>query len=256
MKQFYYQLKVKMKEPDIWNTSEKGYFEAWSSPIMRGIVDAEDSKSARKKIKEEIFEKEIKRGDDILLSIIEVKEDTQYLLDFFKPRVCKQCKKTFNTSMSNYFSHGGEFCSKACYDLYTYETLNNLDIDAILKKKEFDYVDWTECNPVIYRIYNRKSQKNYVGQTIRSFTLRWWEHYKAWIKYQKDDITNFEFSILEEFNKDEIKQNENLLSEREQYWINYYNALDENFGYNSRREVAEMKPRKATVEEFMQRKLW
>ena len=46
-----------MKEPDIWNTSEKGYFEAWSSPVMRGIVEAEDSKSARKKIKEEIFEK-------------------------------------------------------------------------------------------------------------------------------------------------------------------------------------------------------
>lgn len=228
----------------------------WCSPIMRGLIEAEDSKSARKKIKEEIFEKEIKKGDDILLSIIEVKEDTQYLLDFFKPRVCKKCGVTFTTSITDYFSYGGEFCSKACYDLYTYETLNNLDIDAILKKKEYDYIAWTECNPVIYRIHNKKSDKNYVGQTIRAFTLRWWEHYKAWIKYQKDDITNFEFSILEEFTKEQVKDNENLLSEREQYWIDYYNALDEEKGYNSRREVKEMKPQKMDVEEFMQRKLW
>lgn len=251
-RKFYYQLKVKTK-----TIYCDGIGLEWSNPVMRGIVEAKDSKSARKKIKEEIFEKDIKRGDDILLSIIEVKEDTQYLLDFFKPRVCKQCGITFCTSITDYFSHGADFCSRACYDLYTYETLNNLDIDAILKKKEYDYIAWTECNPVIYRIYNKKSDKNYVGQTIRAFTLRWWEHYKAWVGCCADGkITDFDFSVLEEFSKEDVRKNDKLLSEREQYWIDYYNALDEHKGYNSRREVANLKPKKVDIENIKQGKLW
>lgn len=254
MKQFYYQLKVKMKEPDIWDISEKGYFEGWSSPVMRGIVEAEDSKSARKKIKEEIFEKEIKKGDDVLLSIIEVKEDTKYLLDFFKPRVCKHCGRTFDIATTETFGKYGDFCSKVCYDLYNYE---NFDFSKYLQSKDFNALEWADCNPVIYRIHNKKTDRNYIGQTIRSFTLRWWEHYKAWIGNCVDgDITTFEFSVLEEFSKEEVRKNYKLLSEREQYWIDYYNALDSEKGYNSRREVAELKPKKVDVAEVIQGKIW
>ena len=251
MKQFYYQLKVKEKHHNIY-TKQDEY--DWSYyPVMRGIVEAETSKEARKKIKEEIFEKDIKKGDDVLLSIIEVKEDTKYLLDFFKPRVCKHCGRTFNTATSETFGQYGDFCSKVCYDLYNYE---NFDFSRYIQSKDFNALEWTDCNPVIYRIHNKKNDKNYVGQTIRSFTLRWWEHYKVWIKYQKDNITDFEFSVLEEFTKEQVKDNENLLSEREQYWIDYYNALDEEKGYNSRREVAELKSKKVDIEDIKQGKLW
>ena len=248
-RQFYYQLKVKMK-----TIYCDGIGLEWSSPVMRGIVRAKDSKSARKKIKEEIFEKDIKRGDDILLSIIEVKEDTQYLLDFFKPRVCKYCGRTFDIATTETFGRYGDFCSKVCFDLYNYD---NFDFSRYIQSKDFNALEWTECNPVIYRIHNRKSDKNYVGQTIRAFTLRWWEHYKTWIGYCPDGkITDFDFSVLEEFSKEDVRKNDKLLSEREQYWIDYYNALDENKGYNSRREVAGLKPKKVSIEDIKQGKLW
>jgi len=252
MKQFYYQLKVKEKNYDVY--TKQSYFDWTYRPVMRGIVEAESSKEARKKIKEEIFEKEIKKGDDVLLSIIEVKEDTKYLLDFFKPRVCKHCGRTFDTATSETFGQYGDFCSKVCYDLYNYQ---NFDFSRYIQSKDFNALDWTDCNPVIYRIHNKKTGRNYVGQTIRSFTLRWWEHYKAWIdKCPDGDITTFEFTVLEEFSKEDVRKNDKLLSEREQYWIDYYQCLDKDKGYNSRREVAELKPKKIEIDDIKQGKLW
>lgn len=218
MKDFYYQLKVKYKN-ELY----------WSKPVMKGIVQAETSKDARKYIKEVIFEREIKQGDDVLLSVMEIKDNTKYLKDFFEPRICKYCGRTFNNTISGFYS--SEFCCENCYELYNYE---NLDAEKYLKTKEMNYMEFMDSNPVIYRIYNRISNKNYIGQTIRSFTLRWWEHCKSWIKLCPESITAFEFSILEEFTKEQVKSNPNLLSEREQYWIEKYDSL--NNGYNSRNE--------------------
>ena len=88
----------------------------------------------------------------------------------------------------------------------------------------------------IYRIENLINHKSYIGQSVDIYT-RWmshkWElntgHHKnihllrAWRKYGED---NFEFTILEECN-------ENELNNQEIYWIDYYNAC--NNGYNQTR---------------------
>ena len=51
-----------------------------------------------------------------------------------------------------------------------------------------------------------------------------------WIKLQPEGISSFQFSVLEEFTKQEVRDNPNILNEREQYWINFYDAI--NNGYN------------------------
>ena len=237
MKDFYYQVKVKIKD-------EYDTYSYWSKPVMKGIVQAETSKQAREIVKTSILEREIKKGDDVLLSILEITPDKQYLADFFKPRVCKQCGRTFDNTISGFYS--SEFCCENCYELYNYE---HLDVSRYLQVREIDNISFYECNPVIYKITNLVNGKSYVGQTIRSFTLRWWEHYKAWIKYQPEGIQNFEFSVLEEFTKEEIKKNPNLLREREQYWIDFFDAY--NNGYNSRDEVSKVNYQKKSVEEIV-----
>lgn len=88
----------------------------------------------------------------------------------------------------------------------------------------------------VYRIYNRKTDKSYVGQSInvgrrleqhyRSLNSLTYKHHSTamqedWDKFGED---SFVAELLE-------KCPENMLEEREKYWINFYNAAEE--GYNA-----------------------
>ena len=87
----------------------------------------------------------------------------------------------------------------------------------------------------IYKIENLINNKCYIGQSV-NIKRRWKDHkeaskniknknydyplYKAIRKY---GLENFSFEILE-------KCSENLLNEKEKYWIKYFNSY--NNGYN------------------------
>ena len=95
----------------------------------------------------------------------------------------------------------------------------------------------------IYKITNDINNKVYVGQTVKTIKKRWQQHkcnstkdyfkqitlYKAFNKYG-----------IEHFHMEEIEEVENnLLDEREKYWIKFYDSY--NHGYNSTlggREIA------------------
>lgn len=88
---------------------------------------------------------------------------------------------------------------------------------------------------IIYRIFNKKNGKSYIGQTIYTFN----ERYKGnWIKnthniilknsIDKNGAENFDFEILEE-NVDSIEK----LNELEVYYSEKYNSYRPN-GYNIR----------------------
>ena len=90
----------------------------------------------------------------------------------------------------------------------------------------------------IYKITNKINNKIYIGQTIKKRpTDRFSQHRYAarhldqnnGISYlhqamNKDGVDNFDFDIIEEIDN-------NLLNEREKYWINFYNCRMPN-GYN------------------------
>lgn len=87
----------------------------------------------------------------------------------------------------------------------------------------------------IYLITNKINNKKYVGKTTQSIEKRWKEHisdskkekceirplYRAMRKY---GIENFSIIKIE-------KCDTKILSEREQYWIQYYNTYKD--GYNA-----------------------
>ena len=88
----------------------------------------------------------------------------------------------------------------------------------------------------IYCIKNITNGKMYIGQSI-SLTERWkrhkhslkvGKHYNQHLQraYDSHGIDSFEYSILEECLQ-------NVINEREIFWISYYKALDPQFGYNN-----------------------
>ena len=89
--------------------------------------------------------------------------------------------------------------------------------------------------PGIYKIENNINHKIYIGLT-NNFERRWMEHKRRYLDifsssyncklyraFRRYGLHNFTFSILEECSSD-------ILGEREQYWINYYNSFYS--GYN------------------------
>ena len=87
----------------------------------------------------------------------------------------------------------------------------------------------------IYKIVNNVNKKIYIGQSIninRRFRehkskLRYDKHINrylqnSWNKYNEE---NFEFDIVEECTED-------LLDDREKYWIKFYKSNNKKYGYN------------------------
>lgn len=94
----------------------------------------------------------------------------------------------------------------------------------------------------IYRISNKINNKCYIGQSV-NIEKRWKKHqnafknkkckqydYPLYRAIRKYGIENFEFEIIEICKK-------NMLSERENYWMKYYNSCNKNFGYNQTSET-------------------
>lgn len=89
----------------------------------------------------------------------------------------------------------------------------------------------------IYKITNKINNKTYIGQSI-NIENRWQQHkinafnfnthtynYPLYRAIRKYGLDNFEFQVLEECNKE-------ILTQEEQYYIDYYNSLNPNCGYN------------------------
>jgi group I intron endonuclease len=89
---------------------------------------------------------------------------------------------------------------------------------------------------IIYKVTNKITEKIYIGKTANKFNKRRNQHkhsalngnsntyfHKAIRKYGWD---NFEWEIIEECG------NNDFLCEREVYWINFYNTMNNEKGYN------------------------
>ena len=111
-----------------------------------------------------------------------------------------------------------------------------------------------EIKPVIYKIRNKKNGKLYFGQTV-NYNRRMNEYknrkniksskYHIMDVLNAEGIENFEFSIVEYCNKDQ-------LNEREAYYIKKHNTTNPLFGYNSQKGENDKRMFKRTREKMRQ----
>lgn len=98
-------------------------------------------------------------------------------------------------------------------------------------------LDYTNSNKIgVYKIYNKISNKYYIGSTTQSFRVRCSQHlYDLTSKnhcnthlqrsFNKHPNNTFSFEILEICKKEECLK-------KEQYWMDYYKSYDRKKGYN------------------------
>lgn len=87
----------------------------------------------------------------------------------------------------------------------------------------------------IYKITNTLNGKSYIGQTSRSVDVRWAEHVREAFKASHAYFSIIHYAIKEygvdAFSVEVLEKcDDELLDEREQYWIKYYHTYGE--GYN------------------------
>lgn len=84
----------------------------------------------------------------------------------------------------------------------------------------------------IYKITNNINRKIYIGKTTRTIKERWKEHLKK-MNYGKNKLYNaLNKYEIDNFIIEEIEEcDDDILNEREIYWINFYNSYEN--GYNS-----------------------
>lgn len=98
----------------------------------------------------------------------------------------------------------------------------------------------------IYCIENKTNGKKYIGKSVsiesristHKTYLKRVEYPKKhcnrhlWASVQKYGLKNFDFYIIEELDS----HDDGLFSDRELYWIDFYNTTDRQYGYNLRRD--------------------
>lgn len=209
--------------------SRNSEYDGWKQ-IIKDLIIADTKKEAREIVEKEymtllpmrIQNKDITK-ESLLLSLYEI-EENHFTEKFFEYNDCKVCGSKFRPiDKFNIFGYFGsnEVCSDECNI-----TLRN--------EQQIQQSSFEETSPVIYKITQISSGKVYIGKTIRSFTLRWWEHIKSCsgskfhIEMDSSDITDWQFQVIEVLPKN--SKNEFIL-ERETYWINHFDSIKN--GFNS-----------------------
>lgn len=87
---------------------------------------------------------------------------------------------------------------------------------------------------IIYKITNNINNKVYIGQTVKTFEMRYANDIAKWThnRHLKNSINKYgieNFKIEKEF---DIAYSKEELEKKEQYYIKLYNSCNPDYGYN------------------------
>lgn len=187
---------------------------------------AETKKSVNEEIEElKLLLKEYKSKRDLINQAIVHEKEIHEQQDFYRIVLNESDKEDIQLlNTIEMRLHSREALYKLIYDVFYKKPLNDM-INRVLQGKEF-------CG--IYRITNLKTNEAYIGKSTNIKT-RWQNHCKTAIglggmartkihsAMKEYGIDNFSFEVLEKCTKE-------TYSEREKYWINFYETNV--YGYN------------------------
>lgn len=90
----------------------------------------------------------------------------------------------------------------------------------------------------IYKITNQINGKVYIGQTARSIATRWREHIRHGLNPNSREYNRHLYNSMRKYGIDSFsielveKCDNSLMSEREMFWIKFYNSSHPDYGYN------------------------
>jgi len=241
---FFYRLQVPSSMDELsyihWDDFEIGYITANDKKEARALLEDDfNAKISMRATKLEDFGSESKY---------------KYLVKIFPPdehwdeywggeKECEVCGTKFTIIDRNNkgeFNGSDAYCCSECHSVGKY----NINM---LREEEKIYKTMEENNgihnPCIYKITNKNTQMVYIGQTTQYATFRWYQHFaspKSDSKFHSEicnsQITDWIFEVIEIFTNDDLKdieysQKNTFINQREQYWINHYNSIED--GYNS-----------------------
>lgn len=161
--------------------------------------------------------------------------------------ICSHCGKSYVQIGDTYKSkkwnvHRKSICSIECHNAYKqklkdeYNTMNNenywvSDSEHPLTDKSKSLVGY------IYRITNKRTLNSYVGKTIKPPLFRWWQHLQVDGKFEQSDLTELLFEVIEivyysddePLDKIRYGNGNDKLNERERYYIDYYDLVENGF---------------------------
>lgn len=229
---YFYRIKV----PKLF---EGVYSKEWEyKPIDVGYIEA-DSKSEARKMLELDYNKTLAQR----VKKSNIGNENIYLLQLYDPdpyfdkvwnekQKCSYCDFEFsklNRDKVNDFTHiRYGFCSVECDIKANNEKVNS---------ENPNYDLWGNNQAVVYRIQNKLTNKSYVGKTTKEFTFRWYQHFKisSSTKFRtainESKLSDWLFEIVEVLENYNQNKDRELLQEREQHWITFYDSV--NNGYNS-----------------------
>lgn len=113
-----------------------------------------------------------------------------------------------------------------------------LFIKILVFSIERESIDITK-NPIIYKIFNKVTEKVYIWKTTQWFASRWWQHFwktnntSPFIEDTNNHgLESWWFEIIEEIKKEDLPDNldiyqfEKYILQREQYYIDKYNTVE------------------------------
>lgn len=235
MKKFFYQLKV-LNQSDAYNQWDTVHCDIEESISKKDLISKIKSDLDTSKIKEKTNLENQKKVDYKIFAIELTEYWEKHWLTIHECKICKNSYTFLSIKQNNDYCNS-EVCSTTCLHLNRKE--KNEDMDGYF----LSYVN-KDVKPCIYKITNKKTNKAYIGQTQRVFTLRWFEHFfnKAETKFHeaisnsKPDDWIFEVIEVIEVNQnifflEKKKEIKKALDTREMYWIKFFDSI--NNGYNS-----------------------
>lgn len=111
----------------------------------------------------------------------------------------------------------------------------------------------------IYKITNKYNNKSYIGQTKRSLEIRLKEHYRDAYRPKSSMYSSLFYKAIRKYGYEAFESfilescKDELLNDREQYWIKYYNTFPH--GYNMNYGGDQIGSHRLNYEEIYQMKI-